>query len=249
MNNPDYEQFDERVDLFLRRQMSPEDEKSFREELADNEELRHRARTIALMAREMGTMQQERDNKISETIKGMSEQEFRRVAGIKAKTVGMHSWIVKLAVAACVIGVLFLGTNRYMIYQRTTSLGNVAYSTYTLDLAEDGGSRGIDNKQVIQKLEVLFANVKEGKDLKHTIEDLKLCYEKATKTAGSASIEGENGYESYIDDISWNLAIAYLKDGNREKPVPILMEMLSRNKDYPEIAKPVQDLLKEIENL
>ena len=59
----------------------------------------------------------------------------------------------------------------------------------------------------------------------------------------------ESVYFDFQDDISWNLAIAYLKNGEREKPIPILENMLKRNNDYPQIIQPVQELIKKIKDL
>lgn len=56
-------------------------------------------------------------------------------------------------------------------------------------------------------------------------------------------------YKEFLDDISWNLAIAYLKNGEREKPIPILEDMVKRNIDYPDISQPVQKLIEQIKEL
>ena len=52
-----------------------------------------------------------------------------------------------------------------------------------------------------------------------------------------------------MDDIAWNLAIAYLKDGNREKPLILLKDMIKRNEGYSEITLPAQELIKKINDL
>ena len=56
-------------------------------------------------------------------------------------------------------------------------------------------------------------------------------------------------YKEFLDDISWNLAIAYLKNGEREKPIPILEDMVKRNIEYLDISQPVQKLIDQIKAL
>lgn len=98
-----------------------------------------------------------------------------------------------------------------------------------------------DDVEISKQLYALFDNVKNGEDISSSIEELKGLYEQA---------QDENSeYSVYIDDIAWNLAIAYLKDGDKESPLPILEHMLERNKNYSDITKPVQELIDKIKDL
>lgn len=111
--NNDYIQFDEQVERFLRRQMTEKEELSFRQLLAEKPELKERAHITALMIREMRNAVQEESiegQKIIDAVKGMSEGQFREVAGISkenpaaANSVRLWPRLMKYAVAACIIG-------------------------------------------------------------------------------------------------------------------------------------------------
>ena len=87
----------------------------------------------------------------------------------------------------------------------------------------------------MHRLLKLFASIK------NTIKELETLYE-------NSFIEGTI-YNELQDDISWNLAIGYLKDGEREKPILILEDMVRRNADYPQISQPAQELIDKIKAL
>jgi hypothetical protein len=66
MNN--FEEFDTRVDRYLRHQMTAEEEQAFRSEIASDSEKKERARITALMIKAMQQEGLSQDNKIIEEI-------------------------------------------------------------------------------------------------------------------------------------------------------------------------------------
>ncbi len=142
------------------------------------------------------------------------------------------------AIAACIIGVILL-VNWGWNYNKTANLGQDNYAAYTF--YESGQNRGASVPTEIKSLDVLFSNVKDGKDLKTTISNLKNLYE--------ASKDENSIYNDYEDDIAWNLSIAYLKKGNRKKAISCLEDIVERNEGYPEVAKVAQDLIDKIKKL
>lgn len=239
----DFEDFDARVDKYLRHQMTSEEEQAFRLEVELDAEKKEHARITALMVK---TMQQEgmkHDKKIISDIQDFNEMQFRNALALKPRVFNLWSHIIKYSVAACVVGIISFGAYRYYEYYQTVSLGNSQYMAYVSDISTmgEGSVRGSTDDTIYRSLEELFASVKESRDLKVTIEKLETLY--------IESLIETSVYEEYRDDISWNLAIAYLKDGEREKPIPILEEMVKRNIGYPEISQPAQkliDLIKEL---
>lgn len=236
-----FEEFDTKVDKFLRHQMTAEEEQAFKVEIALDPEKKNRARITALMVK---TMQQEglkHDQNIINDIRALTETQFRKTLGLKPRVFNLWSRIVKYSVAACVVGIISFVGYRYYEYNQTVSLGNSQYLAYVSDISEMSSVRGTTDVATYKELNRLFANVKEGKDLKDTIEELEALYE-------NSSVE-DSVYKEFLDDISWNLAIAYLKNGEREKPIPILEGMVKRNVDYPDISQPIQKLIEQIKNL
>lgn len=242
MNN--FEEFDTKVDRYLRHQMTAEEEQAFRSEIASDSEKKERARITALMIKAMQQEGLSQDNKIIEEIRGMNEAQFRKKLGLKPRIINLWPRIIKYSVAACAVGFVSFGAYRYHEYNQTVSLGNGQYLAYVSDLSEMNNVRGIvgsSDDAIREELVMLFTNVAEGMDIKNTIEKLEFLYVKS-------NIE-DSPYNEFQDDISWNLAIAYLKNGEREKPIPILENMVKRNVNYPEISRPVQLLIDQIKAL
>ena len=57
-----------------------------------------------------------------------------------------------------------------------------------------------------------------------------------------------NEYTNYSIDISWNLIVAYLKNGDREKAKFIIVKLIKDNEDT-SIAKVAQELLQRLEKI
>lgn len=242
MNN--FEEFDTKVDRYLRHQMTAEEEQAFRSEIASDSEKKERARITALMIKAMQQEGLSQDNKIIEEIRGMNEAQFRKTLGLKPRVINLWPRIIKYSVAACAVGFVSFGAYRYHEYNQTVSLGNSQYIAYVSDLSEMNNVRGIvgtSDDAIREELVMLFTNVAEGMEIKNTIEKLESLYVKS-------NIE-DSPYNEFQDDISWNLAIAYLKNGEREKPIPILEDMVKRNVNYPEISCPAQKLIDQIKAL
>ena len=57
-----------------------------------------------------------------------------------------------------------------------------------------------------------------------------------------ANLESDFTYSAYANDIAMNLALAYIKDDQTDKAIPILEKLEKDNPDTP-IAAKVQDIL------
>jgi len=242
--NNNYEIFDAMVDKFLRRQMSASEEQEFKSELSSDTELMQRAKTIALMIKSMDVVGIERDQRLVDEIKSMDEAEFRRTAGLKPKVraISFRHKFTGYAAAACVAGLLCWAGIHYYGFYKTVSLGNsFDYYAYNMDISDGEYMRGTSEPEVIDRLTILFDNVKENINLQETISQLESLY--------AESLNEDSEYSLYDNDIAWNLAIAYLKDGDRESPIPILESMIERNRNYSEITEPAQILLEQTKNL
>lgn len=225
MTNMNIEKFDIRLELFLKNRMTEEEGKAFLRELQSNPELRERAQTMAAAIKNMKELKYEYGQRVASKIERLSEREFRNVAGLPPKTriISLRSFI-RMSIAACFVGVISFGAYRYYLYNETIALGNSYYSEVPTELVV----RGTDN--VSQQLSQLFTNVKNNKDLDNTILYLEEKF--------SLAISNEyNEYINYMNDIGWNLAIAYLKDGDREKAVKTLELLISHSESDVIIAK------------
>lgn len=230
------ENFDIRLELFLKNKMTEEEGKAFLSELQSNPDLRQRAQTMAAAIKNMKELKYERGQRVASRIEQVSERSFREAAQLPKKTmvISLRS-IVRMSIAACFIGVISLGGYRYYIYNETVALGDSYYASIPTELVVR------DADDVSAQLAQLFKNVKNNKDLDNTILNLeeKFCL---------AISEDYNDYTNYINDIGWNLAIAHLKDGERDDAVKTL-ELLISHSESDIVIEKCKKLIEEIKEL
>ena len=215
MNN--LENFDMRLELFLKNKMTEEEGKVFLSELRNNPELREHAQAMAAAIKNMKELKYEYGQRVASKIERLSEREFRDETKLphKARIISLRTF-AKMSVAACFIGIITFGTYRYYIYNETIALGNSYYSEIPTELVV----RDADDVSV--KLAKLFKNVKNNKDMDNTIINLEERFSLAIS-------EEFNDYTNYLNDIGWNLAIAHLKDGDRDKAIETLELLISHS--------------------
>lgn len=234
MNN--LEDFDMRLELFLKNKMTEEEGKVFLSELKNNPELRERAQAMAAAIKNMKELKYEYGQRVTSKIEHLSERDFRKVAKLsqKARVFSLRS-IVRMSIAACIVGIISFGGYRYYIYNETIALGNSYYSEIPTEMVVR------DADDVSAKLAQLFNNVKNNEDLDNTILNLEEKFSMAIS-------EDFNDYTNYINDIGWNLAIAHLKDGDRDKAIETL-ELLISHSESDIVIEKCKKLIKEIKHL
>lgn len=234
MNN--LENFDMRLELFLKNKMTEEESKVFLIELQNNLELRERAQAMAATIKNMKELRYEYGQQVTSKIGRLSEREFRNETKLphKARIISIRIF-AKMSMVACFIGIISFGTYRYYIYNETIALGNSYYSLIPTELVV----RDVDN--VSAQLAQLFNKVKNNEDLSNTIVNLEEKFSLAIS-------KDFNDYTNYINDIGWNLAIAHLKDGNRDKAIEAL-ELLILHSESDIVIEKYRKLINDIKQL
>ena len=234
MNN--LENFDMRLELFLKNKMTEEEGKVFLSELQNNPELRERAQAMAAAIKNMKELKYEYGQRVASKIERLSEREFRDETKLphKARIISLRTF-AKMSVAACFIGIISFGTYHYYIYNETIALGNSYYSEIPTEMVV----RDADDVSV--QLAQLFNNVKNNEDLDNTILNLEEKFSLAIS-------EEFNDYTNYINDIGWNLAIAHLKDGDRDKAIETL-ELLISHSESDIVIEKCKKLITDIKQL
>jgi len=189
----------ERIERFLREQMSPEENDAFLNDLKNDKDLREEAQMMALMIKEMKEEQIKQSGKLTEDV--LAEEKQAKTARI----ISMVRW--PLSIAAMFI-LIFGATLLWNRQSDTDALFTEYYSSYTLQ----GESRGGDS-EVEKELAVLFNQVGTEKDISTVIDKLQKIYD---------SVDSEYEYSLYADDIAWYLALAYLKVDKPEKSKELL---------------------------
>lgn len=189
----------ERIERFLREQMSQEENEAFFNDLKSDKDLRDEAQMMALMIKEMKEEQARQAEKLTEDV--LAEEKNVK----KAKTISMLRW--PLSIAAMFI-LIFGATLLWNRQSDTDALFTEYYSSYTLQ----GESRGGDS-EVEKELAMLFNQVGTEKEISTVIDKLQKIYD---------SVNSEYEYSLYADDIAWYLALAYLKDNKPGKAKELL---------------------------
>lgn len=250
---------DERIAQYLQGRMSAEQERAFFEDMGHDCELRATATTMARLARAMDTVGVERDRRVREALLAVTDKEAAALALMAASdgcdNINLRKeeakpplapapktnsgnvkklLVATLSVAASAVVLVVAGT-RYADYRATTELGN----KYARAFSNAEFVRGSEDAEAAKECCHLFDNVRSGVNLDKTTARLALLWELSTQ-------EIFNDYTNYGPEIGWNLALAYLKDNNKEKARAVLQQLEKRLDKGTVMQGDVEELLKEI---
>ena len=215
-NDIQQEAIDERIDSFIRGTMTEEEEAAFKEEIKADPELR--AQVLATIS----------------LIKGIRTQEAEKEKVLIQKNTKNKARSIMLW--ACSIAALFVilfGVYKEKRYRDLSAIVSPYYSEYSMSEY----SRGDDVDSVtVAHLYTLFNNIKEQRNVSDIIKELEPIY---------ASLESDFTYSLYANDIALNLALAYIKDDQINKAIPILEKLEKDNPSTP-IAAKAQEILKKL---
>lgn len=210
---------DERIEAFLRGEMTAEEEVAFKKEIRQNPELRSRAMAMTSL------------------IKGMQEQNSAREATI-IKEYTAKSRVRPILWWACSVAVVLVFAfgiykdHRYRMLDATVS---PYYTEY--DMSDV--SRGDLDSVTISHLYDLFIQIQVNRSVSNIIKELEPIY----------NSRNENfTYNAYANDIAWNLALAYVKDDQIDKAITILQKIKADNPDTP-IYNKADELIKKLKEL
>ena len=210
---------DERIEAFLRGEMTAEEEAAFKQEIRQNPELRSRAMAMTSL------------------IKGLHDQNSAKEAAIikentvKSKVRPLLYWACSVA-AVLVIAFGIYKDHRYRMLDATIS---PYYTEY--DMSDV--SRGDLDTVSISHLYDLFIQIQVNRSVSDIIKELEPIY----------NSRNENfTYNAYANDIAWNLDLAYVKDDQIDKAINILQKLKADNPDTP-IYNKVNELIRKLSDL
>lgn len=219
-NDIQQEAIDERIDSFIRGTMTEEEEAAFKEEIKADPELR--AQVLATVS----------------LIKGIRSQEAaKEKVLIQKNTKNSTRSIMLWACSIAALFVIFFGVYKEKRYRDLSAIVSPYYSEYSMSEYSRDDARGDDVDSVtVAHLYTLFNNIKEQRNVSDLIVELEPIY---------ASIDSDLTYHYYANDIALNLALAYIKDDQIDKAIPILEKLEMDNPDTP-IASKAKILLEEL---
>ena len=213
---------DERIERYLHGEMTPEEETIFEEDLANDDTLRRQAEAMARIVKGMEAVGGEQDRLLIEKMKAANG---KRLAPV---------WWMTIAASLVIIF-----TVGYHFYDRSQTIGLGQQYAYVFSTETESLIRGEEDEDVANKLNVLFDNAANGKDLDNTIKQLDELW-------ALSKSDTYNGYTTYEPFIGWNLAIAHLRNNDKKEARSVFKQM---QQDYPEgtaMGDKVAELLKEL---
>ena len=198
---------EERIERYLHGEMTPEEEAIFEGDLANDDTLRRQAEAMARIVKGMETVGNEQDRLMVEKMKAANGKKLAPV------------WWMSIAASLVIIF-----TVGYHFYDRSQTVGLGQQYAYVFSTETETLIRGEEDEDVANKLDELFDNVANGKDLDNTIKQLDELW-------ALSKSDTYNDFTTYEPFIGWNLAIAHLHNNDKKEARKILEEMMS---EYPE---------------
>ena len=194
-----------RLEKYLRDQMTPEEDEEFLNDLRNDKVFCEEAQTTALMIEALKEGRAKQDAEIIEEV--LASKKKAKIITIVRRT---------LSIAAMFV-LVFGATLLWNRQSDTNDLFTEYYTPYTVQ----GESRGGDS-DVEKELAELFNQVGTADDVTPIIDRLQTIYD---------SIDSEYEYSLYADDITWYLALAYLKDRNLDKAKELAQPLADNDND------------------
>lgn len=210
------ENLDERIDAFIRGTMTEEEEAAFKQEIKADPELRNHVMSTLAL------------------IKGIREQESEKEKALfTPKATDRTRTLLKWACSIAAVFAIFFAYQKDQRYNELSNIVSPYYSEYSMDNI----SRGDTDSAKVAHLYTLFNKIKEQRNVSSIIAELEPIYN---------SLDSDFTYNAYANDIAWNLALAYVKDDQKDKAITVLEKLVKDNPDTP-IAAEANNLKKQLQ--
>lgn len=221
---------DERIDAFIRGMMTKDEEAAFKQEIQSDPELR--AQVLATVSLIKGVRSQERMKEKDLIQKDEHNKQTCRILLERSESTNIARTLVWWATSVAAVIAIFFGISKDKHYDELSAIVSPYYTEYSMSEY----SRGDLDSAEVAHLYTLFDEIKEQRHMGQIIKELEPIY---------ANIEHDNTYYNFANDIAFNLALAYIKDDQIDKAIPILEKLEKENPDTPTTAK-AKDILKTI---
>lgn len=212
----------ERIERFLREQMTPEENEAFLNDLKDDRELREEAQMMALLIKEMKEEQTMQDEAITQEILASERP-------AAAKTIQLVKWIGSIAA----MFILLFGANQWYSSYKIDKVYDAYYTPYDASLV-----RGGDDEAIKKELAELYNKVETEKDITPIISRLQSIYDGI-----QANSDEYSDYSYYENDIAWYLALAYIKEHNLDMAKELLKQLVENgNTDAIKLLEDLKNL-------
>ena len=226
---------DERIEAFLRGEMSAEEETAFKQEIRQNPELRSRAMAMTSLIKVLHDQNSAREANI---IRENAPQGHFHIVADKEIPLTPKPRVRPILWWACSVAAvfaLFFGIYKDHRYRTLDSTVSPYYTEYDMNDI----SRGDVDSVAIAHLYTLFSQIQQNRNMSSIIKELEPIYN---------TLDDDFTYSPWSIDIAWNLALAYVKDDQIDKAIYILQKLKVDNPDTP-IYNKADELIKKLQDL
>lgn len=212
------EAIDERIDSFIRGTLSEEEESAFKQEIKADPELRKHVLATVSL------------------IKGIREQDAQKERNlIRNKAVDRARTLLKWACSIAAVYAIIFAYQKDKQYNELSGVISPYYTEYNMNDV----SRGDIDSVKVAHLYTLFNNIQTQRYVSDIIAELEPIFN---------SIETDFTYNAYANDIAWNLALAYIKDDQKDKAITILQKLKDDNPET-HIYNKADELIKKLQDI
>lgn len=245
--------FEDTLNMYLKGELSRDEESQFLNLLAENPELQRKAIYTARLASAMNHVGIDQDQEVIAEIKVSNKQIISHLAkeiteiknvqedavanyASKSRILNLKRIMISFSVAASILLCIF-GGYKYYLYNETTQLGR----EYLAYFPAGDFSRGEDDRLQAQ-LYGLYQDIDNKTDLDKVIFTLESMWEQSKS-------ETYNDYTEFMPEIGWMLANAYLRDNEKSKALKVLSILADEYPNDTAMGNKVRELKNKIENL
>lgn len=242
-NDNELMHFDDELLRYMRGEMSGDEEADFMALLAADEPLRQKAIATARLAKAMRDVGTARDRDVITAMAAASPAEVRAVAEKACGTVSKKARlrlkrILPVAAAAASVLLCAVGGYNYYEHRQTVALGEEYMACFS---SATEITRGEADTVSVQ-LDALYAKMANKSDLSATIATLEAMWAQSRTDTYSA-------YTAHMPQIGWMLASAYLCDGDRQKALEVLDQLIAASPADTAVGAKARELKKKIAQL
>ena len=216
-NDIQQQAIEERIDAFVRGAMTEAEEQAFKQEIKADPELRAQVLATVSMIKSIRSQEAAKEKTL---ISNNTKERLRTLV----------AWACSIAAVIAI----FFGYQKDKRFNELSALVSPYYSEYSIDEYLRSPRGDLDSASVAH-LYTLFNNIKEQRNVSTIIAELEPIY---------SNLESNFTYSAYANDIAMNLALAYIKNDQKDKAIPVLKKLAEDNPDTPIEAKALELLKK-----
>lgn len=212
--------YEEKIERYLKGEMTDREATTFEEELQKNDALRKSITEQALAIHAIRNYARQEDERMLKTMQNMSEKDF--ISQLKQKVTGRSpkkkhlSWtIYTTAAAACISGVIYLHARHNF------------YNGIKAELEQVQSSIQSSTHDVVRGKQADASDIQKFQKISTYI--LQKDYTSAITQLESIVKEGDSNY--YYQDACWQLSLCYLLNKNEQKAITLLQQ-IATDKQY-----------------